>query len=195
MEKDKYIQDLKEIKDLMNKSSRFISLSGWSGVSIGVLALIASYIAFHKIEDYDTNIDLSIDLFKLAIFTLFGSLAIGFIFTYNKSKRLGQKIWTSQTKLLLWNLFLPLAVGGILCIILLLQGSYGSISSYTLIFYGLALINASKYTLSSIRGLGIINCVLGLLGTYFVGHGLLLWAMGFGVFHIVYGFIMMIKSK
>jgi len=204
MEKEKYINDLKEIKDLMNKSSKFISLSGWSGISIGMVALIASFVAYMTLNYRNTSaeqiivnefVTIKLHLIKVAIITLIISLILGFIFTYNKSKRLGQKIWTDQTKVLLWNLFIPLAVGGILCLILLVQGRYGSISSYTLIFYGLALINASKYTLSEIRSLGIINCILGLIGVYFVGYGLLLWAIGFGVLHIVYGVVMMIKHK
>jgi len=184
----------------MNKSSKFISLSGWSGISIGVLALIASYIAFAiQKSTFHTcpliNHHFVEKLVYLGIGTLVISLILGFIFTYNKSKRLGQKIWTEQTKTLLWNLFIPLAVGGVLCLILLQQSRYGSVSSYTLIFYGLALINASKYTLSEIRSLGIINCILGLIGAYFMGYGLLLWALGFGVFHIIYGILMMKKNK
>ena len=211
MKKEKYIQDLKEIKDLMNKSSKFISLSGWSGISIGIVALIAAFTTsfFLKVFPFESKGFLCIivgenkilpenfelKLIIIGVITLSISLILSFIFTYNKSKRLNQKIWTKQTKLLLWNLFIPLAVGGVLCLILLKQGRYGSISSYTLLFYGLALINASKYTLSEIRGLGIINCVLGLIGVYFVRYGLLLWAIGFGVLHIVYGILMMVKNK
>ncbi len=201
MKKEKYIEDLKEIKDLMNKSSKFISLSGWSGIGIGVVALIASYFAYFKIEslkgvsDHDVIVDGLKYLLSLALITLVLSLTLGFVFTYNKSKRLGQKMWTTQTKILLWNLVIPLFIGGALCLILLSQGRYGSVSSFTLLFYGLALINASKYTLSEIRGLGIINCILGLSGVYFVGHGLLFWAIGFGVLHIIYGILMMIKNK
>ncbi len=206
MSKQKYIQDLKEIKDLMNKSSKFISLSGWSGISIGIVALTASFIAKYlvdfKLAVYSKTVDmqkllvdLTMELTITAAITLVVSLVLGFIFTYNKSKRLGQEIWSSQTKVLLINLFIPLAVGGMLCILLLLKGIYVLIAPLTLVFYGLALINASKYTLSEIRGLGILNCVLGLIGVQFVGYGLLLWAIGFGVLHIIYGILMKLKHQ
>jgi len=198
MNKEKYINDLKEIKDLMNKSSKFISLSGWSGIGIGIIALIASYIA-HKLvynnvdKPYQADWAIIEDLILLAVITLFFSLLLGFIFTYNKSKRIGQKIWTDQTKILLWNLCIPLAIGGTLCIIFLLKGLFAYIAPLTLIFYGLALINASKYTLSEIKNLGIANCILGLIGMQYIGYGLLLWAIGFGVLHIVYGILMKVK--
>lgn len=199
MNKNQYIEDLKDIKDMMNKSSKFISLSGWSGISIGILALLASLIAYQRILSYkdisvyNTGWGLANELFVIGFITLFVSLFMGIIFTYQKSKRLGQKIWNQQTKNLLWNLFIPLVIGGALCLSLFNQGLFIYIAPLTLIFYGLALINASKYTFTEIRSLGITNCVLGLLGINFVGYGLLLWSIGFGILHIIYGILMKVK--
>ena len=109
MENSKYLDDLKDIKNLMNKSSKFISLSGWSGICIGLIALIAAFIA-KNIIDYQFDVysesNIKLNLVVLAIITLITSLIFGTIFTYNKSKRIGQKIWTSQTKTLLINLCL-----------------------------------------------------------------------------------------
>lgn len=207
MENSKYIDDLKDIKDLMNKSSKFISLSGWSGICIGVVALIAAYIAKQlinyeymvhassEIELKDALSNTNLKLLVLALITLFMSLCLGTIFTYNKSKRLGEKIWTPQAKTLLINLALPLSIGGLCCLLLFLKGDYGLVAPFTLIFYGLSLINASKYTLNEIKGLGVINCLLGIIGLYYIGYGLLLWAIGFGVLHIIYGIVMKIKHN
>ena len=80
--------------------------------------------------------------------------------------------------------------GGILCLILLFNGYVGIIAPLTLIFYGLALVNASKYTLKEVRSLGIAEIILGLIATYFIGYGLLFWSVGFGLLHIIYGIIM-----
>lgn len=202
MKNSKYLEDLKDIKDLMNKSSKFISLSGWSGISIGIIALISAYFAYTIINVPSNDISNSYEqafyntrwsLLIIAIVTLILSLLLGIIFTYNKSKRIDQKIWTDQTKTLLLNLFLPLSIGALCCLVLFLKGLLILIAPFTLIFYGLSLINASKYTLNEIRSLGMFECLLGVISLYFTGYGLLFWATGFGILHIVYGVIMKIK--
>ncbi|MGZ2370776.1 hypothetical protein ACXR6G_13425 [Ancylomarina sp. YFZ004] len=202
MDKQKYIEDLKDIKQMMNRSSRFISLSGLSGISAGILAIIGAYLAYQTIyanQDYLVyrQTILSIEnlstLLIIALTTLLLSIGSGVFFTTRKAKRNKQKLWDSQTKTLLINLFIPLATGGILCLILLLKGFIGIIAPLTLIFYGLALVNASKYTLEEVRSLGIVEIILGLLGIYFIGYGLIIWTIGFGILHIVYGTIMHLK--
>ncbi len=207
MERDKYIDDLKDIKDLMNRSSKFISLSGWSGISIGIVALIAAFIAHLKIKNWYTlnsfdgiingkAIDaLKEDLLIIAAITLILSLGFGIIFTINKSKRINQKLWSKQSKTLLINLLIPLIIGGILCLLFIQKGNYGVVAPLTLLFYGLALINASSYTIGEIKSLGILNCILGLIGVYQIGIGIILWGIGFGVLHIIYGILMKIKHN
>ncbi|MET0760350.1 MAG: hypothetical protein ABWZ56_08010, partial [Flavobacterium sp.] len=87
----------------------------------------------------------------------------------------------------------PLATGGIFALLLLRNGNYGLIAPVTLIFYGMACINASKYTFRDIRYLGITVTVLGLIATEFSGYALEFWALGFGVCHILYGSMMYFK--
>jgi uncharacterized membrane protein HdeD (DUF308 family) len=65
--------------------------------------------------------------------------------------------------------------------------------SATLVFYGLALINASKYTVRDVFYLGICEIVLGVLSMFLTGFTLLFWALGFGILHILYGTIMYFK--
>jgi hypothetical protein len=202
MIKEKYIDDLKEIKEMMNRSSKFISLSGLSGIAAGSIALIGAYIANKTIyanQDYfefrrailtnETLINLSL----LAIGTLVLGLLSALYFTSKKAKKISQPLWDQKTKKLLTHLFIPLISGGLLCIILLFKGYIAILAPFTLIFYGLALVNASHYTLREIRSLGILEIILGLFAVQFIGYGLLFWAIGFGVLHIVYGVIMYIK--
>lgn len=202
MDKQKYIEDLKDIKQMMNRSSRFISLSGLSGISAGILAIIGAYLAYQTIYANQNYLVyrqaiLSFEnlstLLIIALTTLLLSIGSGIFFTTRKAKRNKQKLWDSQTKTLLINLLIPLGTGGILCLILLLKGFIGIIAPLTLIFYGLALVNASKYTLEEVRSLGIVEIILGLLGIYFIGYGLIIWTIGFGILHIVYGIIMHLK--
>ena len=202
--KEKYIEDLKEIKDIMNRSSRFISLSGLSGISAGISALIGAYKAYRIVnnnQDYQeygriflTNESIT-QLLLIALGTLILAIGTGIYFTTRETKKRNQKIWDIQTKRLLINLSIPLLAGGILCLMLLFKGYIGLVAPLTLIFYGLALVNASKYTLNEIRSLGLIEIALGLIATYFIGFGLLFWTIGFGVLHIIYGIIMQWRYK
>lgn len=195
-EKQEYLQDLKEIKDIMNRSSRFISLSGLSGVCMGLIALVGAYLAYQTVyqqQDYFSyrqtvlSSAVMLKLLLIALGVLLLSLAAAIFFTTRKARRQGQKVWDLQSQRLIINLLIPLASGGILCLILFAKGYLGLVAPLTLIFYGLALVNASKYSLTDIRTLGILEIILGLAAAHFIGYGLFFWALGFGILHIAYG--------
>jgi len=188
----------------MNRSTRFISLSGLSGVSTGIVALAGAYIAYLSIfkeQDYLVlnAIELKSEdlnrLLLIALGTLILSVGNAIYFTRRKTKKQNQSVWDTQTKRLLINLSIPLITGGLLSLILLLKGFVGILPPLTLIFYGLALVNGSKYTLFEIRNLGIIEIIIGLVAIQFTEFGLLFWAFGFGVTQIVYGLIVQKKYK
>lgn len=198
METQHYLQDLKEIKELMNKSSQFISLSGLSGILAGIYALIGAGITYFLIEHHtEQYITLESHTFRLIILTalcvLIASLITSYFLTVNKAKKIGEKVWNTSSKRLLINFFIPLVTGGIFAILLLKNGYYGLVAPITLIFYGLACVNASKYTLRDVRYLGITEVILGLLAVEFSGYGLYFWVIGFGICHIVYGTVMHFK--
>jgi hypothetical protein len=204
MDKEKYIEDLKEIKDIMNRTTRFISLSGLSGVSTGIIALAGTFLAYQTIfkdQGYlvynavELNSDNLRYLLLIAVGTLILSIGTAIFFTSRKTKKQNQNGWNSQTKELLLNLLIPLITGGLLCLTLLFKGFVGILPPLTLIFYGLALLNGSKYTLSEIKNLGLIEILLGLTAFQFIDYGLLFWAFGFGVVQILYGIIIQIKYK
>lgn len=199
MEKEKYLQDLRQIKEIMDRSSKFISLSGLSGVAAGIIALAGAWYAYRNIyteSDFYGYQVVTISSESIASIIGLGALILifaigaGLFFTAQKAKKANQKVWNSQAKRLVINLSIPLVTGGLLSLIFLSRGFIGIIAPLTLIFYGLALVNASKYTHEEIRSLGIIEIALGLLSAYFIGFGLLFWAIGFGLLHIVYGIIM-----
>ncbi|MBN1650358.1 MAG: hypothetical protein JW857_03460 [Bacteroidales bacterium] len=203
MEK-KYIDDLKEIKDIMNRSTRFISLSGLSGISTGITALLGALIAYLSVfkgQDYlvyraiELNSETVKSLLFIAIGTLIIAIAAALFFTRIKTKNQNKKAWDIQTKRLLVNLIIPLFTGGLLVLMLLLKGFIGILPPLTLIFYGLALVNGSKYTFTEIRTLGLIEIFLGLIAFQFIEYGILFWAFGFGVLQIVYGFIIHRKNS
>jgi len=204
---EEQLDALKDIRQMMDRSSRFISLSGLSGVFAGVIALIGTYFANGEIEKFfegraysigvQGEIDLEYNLIKLALIVLFVALAGGVLFTYRKSQRNNLPIWDKTSKSLVLNLFVPIITGGLFIIALLFNhpNTYSIIAPTCLIFYGLGLINASKYTYSDIRYLGYLEIMLGLIAIFNIGYGLIFWALGFGVLHIIYGLLMYFKYE
>lgn len=204
--KEEQLSALSDIRNMMDRSSRFISLSGLSGIVAGISALFGTYMAHHQIAAYNNgnfgygiNADTEIEanLIKIGLSVLFIALAGGILFTYRQSKRKKLPLWDKTAKTLLINLAIPLIAGGFFVIALLFNqvSSYALIAPSCLVFYGLALINASKYTYSDIRFLGICEVTLGIIALFFSGYGLYFWAFGFGVLHIVYGAVMYFKYE
>ena len=190
---------------MMERSSRFISLSGLSGVFAGLSALIGGLYVYTILEKYGINYleakdrtfssDLVIELILTLLLILVFALTFGIIFTIRKSKKYDLPIWTSATKNMLFNLAVPLSVGGVFCLALLYHQMYVLIAPVTLLFYGLALVNAEKYTFSDVKYLGFCQLILGCISLFYLGYGLIFWIIGFGILHILYGLVMFKKYK
>ena len=193
-ESDKLLTELKDIRGIMERSSRFLSLSGLSGILIGIYALTGAFLAYQLLyikfpaafkAEYGN--DIITQLLVIGASVLLLSLITIFFLTIRKAKKENTPIWGPLSKLLLLNLLIPLLTGAILISILIVQEYYNLISSAFLLFYGLALVNAAKFTRTEILGLGIVEIVLGLLAAIYPAYGLYLWAIGFGLVHIIYG--------
>jgi uncharacterized membrane protein (DUF485 family) len=201
-----HLNNLSEIRSIMERSTTFISLSGLSGISAGIIGLLSALYVYMRVEvlfgskrDYLNDPAVKTEtitlLILLAVFVLIITFASTIFFTTRKAKKKGLPVWNSSAKRLVINLFIPLAAGGVFCLILLYHSLYGLIAPSMLMFYGLALLNASKYTLNEIKLLGISELVLGLLSACWFQYGLLFWALGFGVLNIIYGAVMYVKYE
>jgi hypothetical protein len=200
------LETLKEIRSMMERSARFLSLSGWSGIWAGSVGLVGAGVAHYILQN--ENIDLNypigwlsysigiVKLFALAIVVFIVALIGGYYFTYRKNKKAGVSIWNSASKKMIINLGIPFAAGAVVILAFIMNGDWQYVSSGCLIFYGLSLINGSKYTVSDIKYLGLLEVIAGCIGLFISpGYGLYLWAFGFGVLHIVYGVIMWRKYE
>ena len=206
-EQQQPLEDLHHIKRMMERSSRFISLSGLSGIAAGICALTGAWFASQKINCWvkgDCQLsrlittagkELINDLFWIATLTFTAAFISAFVFTYIRSKKNATPIWGTTTMRLFWNTLIPIVAGGIFLVRMMQMGEFQLVAPGCLIFYGLALVNASKYTLGEVRYLGYGQIVLGLFNLWWVGYGLQFWAMGFGVLHIVYGTMMWWKYE
>jgi hypothetical protein len=208
---NEHLETLTEIRSMMERSSRFISLSGLSGVAAGSFALLGAtlvyvYLGLRPFSNYrifyaevlnqgkwGIGYETFFVLVAAAVFLL--AVSSGIYFTTRKARRKGQKVWDKSAFRMITNLAIPLFVGGIFCLVLYREGQILLIAPATLVFYGLALVNGSKYTLDDIRYLGFCELGLGIIGLFFPGYGLELWAIGFGILHIVYGLVMYRKYE
>lgn len=195
-----YEKDLASIRNMMERSVKFLSLSGLSGVMSGIYAIlgaVAAYFMVHypvspfnqrvySINDSETLTQLT----GIAIVVLIASLTTGVWFSARKAKKCNEKLWNASSKKLFVNLSIPLVTGGLFILILLYTGHFGVAAPASLVFYGLALIQGSANMYDEIRYLGIMEIVLGLVSALFPGYGLIFWVIGFGILHIVYGTIM-----
>jgi hypothetical protein len=203
MESKDYLQDINEIKKLMNKSSRFMSLSGLSGILAGIYALTGAFFvnriinnikeASNALEKFIIEFDSVLTLILIAFGVLLLSMITAIYLSWRKAKKYNKLLWDSASKRLFINFMIPLITGGFFIIFLVEKEMFTIVVPLTLAFYGLALVNASKYTLGYIRYLGLTIIALGLISLWFLNYGLLFWTLGFGVCHIIYGTLIHFK--
>jgi len=197
-------EDLQAIREIMERSSKFLSLSGLSGIFAGVCALMGAGIAWFLILDSGSvqfdgfmhnqkgSITTGIGFYlALDAMLVLGFAVLGAIyFSWRKARKAGQRFWTNSTRRLLVHIMIPLVTGGIFILMLIFQNNFVMVASVMLIFYGLSLVSAGKFTFGEIHYLGLTEIILGILAGIFVNFGLLFWAVGFGVMHIIYGTVM-----
>lgn len=195
-----YEKDIASIRNMMERSAKFISLSGLSGMLAGIYALAGAVAAYfvvqYPVSPFNYRIysaqepDKLWKLILIAALVLTASLSTGLWLSGKKARKHGIKLWTTASRRLIYNLAIPLASGGVFILIILYTGHFGLAAPASLIFYGLALIQGSSNTFDEVRYLGYSEIILGLISALYPGYGLIFWAIGFGVLHIVYGAIM-----
>jgi len=196
------LQDLSEIRSMMERATKFLSLSGLSGVSAGIIALAGAWLANGAIGGTWGRIPPGSEggagapvtfLVCDALGVLVLALAASTWFSVRMARRQGLPLWGPTTAYMLGALFIPLAAGGAFCGVLMTSGMYALLPSAMLVFYGLALLGAGNFTFSEVRYLGAIDALLGITAGFRPELGLILWAGGFGLLHIVYGVLLYAK--
>lgn len=196
MESENYLKDISEIKNLMNKSSQFISLSGLSGAFAGIYAIIGAayfYITTRsiKISDFETkDIDKATIIFIL--FVILSTLTT-IIFTSIRAKSLDEKSWDVKTKNLVQAFFTPILIGLVFVLILYFNNEYNYLLALLLVFYGIGLLNAGFTTNNLVKPLGYIQVTFGLICAIKYDYTFWFFAIGFGIVHLVYGSIVYFK--
>ena len=208
-DKNKYLESIQEIRSIMERSSKFMSLSGLSGIGAGITALISGGIATAflgsiKVPDAGYNVPAAfhnpnegaVFFMLLAAVTIIVAIALAFVFTRRNAKKKNLPIWDKTAKLVTLAMLIPLISGGLFILALVFKFKMvGLVAPSMLIFYGLALVNAGKYTVSYTHWLGLAEIAIGLTALLFIGYGLIFWIVGFGIFHLVYGTVLYYKFE
>lgn len=191
-----YLGDLAEIRSMMERSSKFLSLSGWAGIMAGIYALVGVYITHTLLKfkpsdhAYDSVSSMPFNLSGLLILAgsiLTLAIATAILLSNLKAAKRSEPAWNATSRRMMTNMAMPLMIGGLLSVIFIAKGLIGFLPALTLIFYGLALYTAGHFTFREVRYLGIIEACLGLIAAYFTEHSLLMWALGFGLMNMIYG--------
>lgn len=205
-EEQEYIRDIAEIRSMMERSTKFLSLSGWAGIMAGIYALAGASIAYavfgfnpdgidYRASNPESGPSALLNVIFLAVSILLLAIGTAISLSSKNANKKGEKIWNATSRRLLGSMAVPLAAGGLFCLLLIAKDLVGLVAPVTLIFYGLALFSASKFTYDDVKYLGLIQVALGLVGAYFIPWSLLLWALGFGVVHIGYGIYIHFKYE
>lgn len=198
MEQQDYFRDIADIRSMMERTTKFLSLSGWAGVMAGIYALAGAYIAYSVLEfnpdavnyAYVSQEGLSggfVKLIVLGFLILVLAIATAIYFSKQKADQRNEKIWNATSRRLISNMAVPLFTGGLLILIFISKGLLGLIAPMTLLFYGISIYLAGRFTYAEVKAMGLIQIILGLLAACFIEYSILLWALGFGVLHIIYG--------
>lgn len=189
-----YVRDIAEIRSMMERSSKFLSLSGWAGVMAGLYALAGAYLAYKSLDFSPDDAAYTLaqpenlpKLVGLGLTVLVLAVGTAAFLSHKKAGERGEKIWNATSRRLLVHMAIPLVAGGLLILIMMARGLTGLVLPLSLIFYGLALYSASSFTYRELRMFGLLEIGLGLLSACFIAYSLLLWVIGFGLLHMVYG--------
>lgn len=204
MEKhEEQLAAIQEMRDMMDQATRFKSISGLSGILAGIFTFICTYTIYlvTGISPFESEaLDRMWLMSSQALILCFISLliiciGIGFYLAMRNANQSGKSAWDNAAKRLAFSLAIPVFAGGIFSILLTRFGLIAIAAPATLLFYGMGLVSASKYTLDAVRTVGLLFVFLGLLATYFLTYGFLIWTLGFGLLHVIYGFIIYVKYE
>lgn len=198
MEPEPSLEELKKIRSLMERSSIYHSLSGLSGVAAGVIGLIVYAVVYGLVDPFieeqpqvkytdEGRLYLIKIFFGASVICLLLAFAAIFFFNWRKARRNDLSFFEPAMQKMFVNLFIPLIAGGLYSVMLLREQQFLLIAPSMLIFYGLAMIQASRHTIIEIRYLGLVELVLGLIAIFMKEYGIWFWLAGFGAVNLIYG--------
>lgn len=179
----------------MERSAKFISLSGLSGILAGCYALVGASIAHQILQRTVDRDELIVQLGFIAAIVLVAAVLTAVLLSTRRAHKAGKSVWNPASRALLQAMIVPLITGVAIVGIAIWQGYDTLVIPAFLIFYGLSLIGGGQFTYNAIRGLGMVMVITGLIAFAIPGYDLIFWSIGFGVFHLLYGSLIYFKHE
>jgi hypothetical protein len=182
---DRAMDNLRYIRETMERATAFTGISGWGGIAIGTTALMASFIAALQPS------------FKawLAIWIAEGliSLLIAGWSMDRKARAAQMPLVSGPGRKAVFSLSPPMIAGGLLTIVLVRAGLTNAIPGVWLLLYGTGVITGGMYSVPVVPIMGICFMGLGALALFAPAFANWFMAVGFGGLHLVFGAIIVRK--
>jgi hypothetical protein len=176
------MDNLSFIRSTMERATAFTAVPGWGGVAMGITALVAAALAQTRATE---NEWLAAWLGASAL-----ALTIGGWSMAVKARRAGTSVLSYSGRRFVLSYVPPLAVGGLLTLVLVRAGLYGALPGTWLLLYGTGVVTGGAYSVRVVPIMGLCFMALGALALLAPPDwGDWLMALGFGGLHIIFGLI------
>ncbi|MGI9165736.1 MAG: hypothetical protein ACR2G5_05025 [Pyrinomonadaceae bacterium] len=179
---ERAMDNLRYIRETMERSSAFTGVSGWGEVAIGVTALAAAYVAAQQAT------------FKAWIAVWIAGALISLLIAGwsmdRKARAAGMPLFSGPGRKVAFSLSPPIFVGALLTVLLYRVGVVDAIPGVWLLLYGTGVVTGGMFSVSVVPIMGLCFMLLGAV-TLFAPPTFANWflAAGFGGLHIIFGVI------
>ena len=178
---DRAMDNLRFIRETMERSASFTAVSGWAGVAMGVVALGAAAVARLQEAPWAW---LAV---WLAAASLSAAVAVGGMAM--KSRSVGTPLFSGPGRKFASSFAPPIAVGGALTLALFGAGQTALLPGTWLLLYGAAVVTGGAHSVRIVPLMGVMFMATGAVALALPGWGDVFMAVGFGLLHLVFGVI------
>lgn len=179
---DRAMDNLRFIREAMERASEFTAVPGWGGVLMGLTALAATVVAS---EQPTKNLWLGTWMVEALLALILGGWAMD-----RKARRAEEPLLSGPGRKFALSYSPPILVGILLTIVLYRAGLNTTLPGVWLLLYGTAAVTGGAFSVKIVPVMGVCFMLLGAaalfapaaLGNYFM-------AAGFGGLHIIFGII------
>jgi hypothetical protein len=177
---DRARDNIRFIRETMERAGSFTAVPGWGGVAMGITALGAAVIASRQ------------DSHLVWLLTWIGeaavAVAIALWTTYSKARESGTALFSGPGRRFVYSFAPPIFVGVLLTILLARIGSIEEIAGVWLLLYGTAVVTGGAFSIRVVPLMGLCFMVLGTVALFCPSSwGNAFLAGGFGGLHVIFG--------
>ena len=186
----------------MQQNSSYFSLSGLSGILVGIYGLLTVYMVHMLTSTYGDGFDgssqlpialLEIGILVLAVVMILVALITLRIRAKRSAKKHNEKLWSPFSKKLRFHTLILLLLFIVILAVVANKGYYSIITPLMLLLYGIFLLNLSRLV-GRLRYLAFAELILATIAYFIYDKELLFLGLGFGIFHIIYGIVTLKKQ-